>query len=193
MAKKRLDRHVFEVPVRPDLLEAVVRAQLAGRRSGTAATRNRALVSGGGRKPYRQKGTGRARQGTIRATQWAGGGVAHGPQPRSYVQQLPKKVRKAALRSALSFRNGEGKLQVVDSFELRESKTRAMVEKLRKLGVEDALVVTAERDPTLELAGRNLPRVNVLPVAGLNVRDVLARENLVLTKDAVAAIVERLQ
>ena len=193
MAKKRLDKHVFEVPVRPDLLEAVVRAQLAGRRSGTAATRNRALVSGGGRKPFRQKGTGRARQGTIRATQCAGGGVTHGPQPRSYVQQLPKKVRKAALRSALSFRNGEGKLQVVDSFELRESKTRAMVEKLRKLGVEDALVVTAERDLTLELAGRNLPRVNVLPVAGLNVRDVLARENLVLTKDAVAAIVDRLQ
>jgi large subunit ribosomal protein L4 len=193
MASEKLDSRIFEAPVRRDLIHAVVVAQMAARRAGTAATKNRALASGGGRKPYRQKGTGRARAGTSRAAQWSGGGVAFGPQPRSYAQAIPRKVRKAALRSALSLKNGEGRLTVVDSFELPETKTRLMVERLKELGTEDALIVTAERDRRLELAGRNLPQVRVLPVAGLNVRDVLARENLVITKDAVARIVERLQ
>ncbi len=189
----KLDGAIFEAPVRPDLIHTVVVAQLAAQRSGSAATKNRALVSGGGRKPFRQKGTGRARAGTIRAAQWSGGGVVFGPQPRSYAQYIPKKVRKAAMRSALSLRNQEGRVTVVDSFELSDTKTKLMVERLRELGAEDALIVTAERDERLELAGRNLPKVRVLPVAGLNVRDIVARENLVLTRDAADAIVARLR
>ena len=189
----KLDSAIFEAAVRPDLIHTVVVAQLAARRSGTAATKSRALVSGGGRKPFKQKGTGRARAGTTRAAQWSGGGVVFGPQPRSYAQHIPKKVRKAAMRSARSLRNREGRIKLVDSFELSDTKTKLMAERLRELGAEDALIVTAERDRRLELAGRNLPQVRVLPVAGLNVRDIVARENLVLTREAADAIVERLR
>jgi large subunit ribosomal protein L4 len=188
-----LDSAVFEAPVRPDLIHAVVVAQEAARRSGTHATKSRAAVSGGGVKPWRQKGTGRARQGTIRAPQWSGGGIVFGPQPRSYEQRIPKKVRRAALRSALSLRNREGKVVLVDDFALPECKTRRVVERLRELGAEDALIVTAARDPLLERASRNLPRVRVLAAAGLNVRDILARRHLILTRDGLAAVVERLR
>ncbi|MFQ5514720.1 MAG: 50S ribosomal protein L4 [Myxococcota bacterium] len=193
MATPKLAAEVFEAPIRPDLLHAVVVTQMAARRRGTAATKNRSLVSGGGRKPFRQKGTGRARAGSTRVSQWTGGGVVFGPQPRSYARKLPRKVRKAALRSVLSLRNSEGKLKVVDRLELPEIKTRRMLETLEKLALTDVLIVTAERDRTLELAARNLPRVRVIAVAGLNVRDVLARENLLLTRDAVKAIEERLR
>ena len=193
MASATLEPRVFEAPVRPDLIHTVVVAQMAARRSGTAATKSRSMVSGGGRKPHRQKGTGRARAGSTRIAQWTGGGVVFGPQPRSYAQHIPKQMKKAALRSALSLRNSEGKLKVVDSFELPEIKTKLMLEKLEKLGTEDVLIVTADRDRTLELAGRNIPGVRVLPVVGLNVRDIIARKNLVLTRAAVDSIVERLQ
>ena len=193
MASPALDPRIFEAPVRADLIHAVVVSQDAARRRGTHATKNRALVSGGGRKPYRQKGTGNARQGTIRAAQFAGGGTAFGPQPRSYAQRIPKKIRKAALRSALSLRKREDALQVVPSFELAEPKTRLVAERLRELGAEDALIVTRERDALLERSARNLRTVRVLAVAGLNVRDVLLRKNLILVGDAVDAVVERLQ
>ncbi|MEE8313136.1 MAG: 50S ribosomal protein L4 [Myxococcota bacterium] len=188
-----LDSRIFDAPVRTDLLHAVVVGQLAARRRGTAASKNRALVSGGGAKPFRQKGTGRARQGSIRVSQMEGGGVVFGPQPRSYDQKIPKKVRKAALRSALSLRKSEERVVVVEGIELAEIKTRLLAEQLREMGSEDALIVTKDRDRRLELASRNLPKVKVLPVAGLNVRDVLARRHLVLTHDALDAIVERLQ
>ena len=188
-----LDSRIFDAPVRTDLLHAVVVGQLAARRRGTAASKNRALVSGGGAKPFRQKGTGRARQGSIRVSQMQGGGVVFGPQPRSYDQKIPKKVRKAALRSALSLRKSEERVVVVEGIELAEIKTRLLAEQLREMGSEDALIVTKDRDRRLELASRNLPKVKVLPVAGLNVRDVLARRHLVLTHDALDAIVERLQ
>ena len=188
-----LDRQIFGAPVKVGLMHAVVVAQAARSRSGTAATKNRSLVSGGGRKPFRQKGTGRARQGTIRAPQASGGGVVFGPQPRRYAQAIPKKVRKAALRSALSLRAREEKVQVVEGFELPEVKTRWVANWLEELGARDALIVTAARDERLERAARNLPRVRVLAVAGLNVRDVLARKHLVLVNDAHAAVVERLQ
>jgi large subunit ribosomal protein L4 len=174
-------------------MHTVVVAQMAARRSGTAATKNRALVSGGGRKPYRQKGTGRARQGTIRAPQFAAGGVVFGPQPRSYGQRVPKKVRKAALRSALSLRHGEGCVRVVPELELEAPKTRLVKQRLDELELDDVLIVTRERDETLERAARNLPRVRVLAAAGLNVRDVLARASLLLVGDAVEAVVERLR
>ena len=188
-----LDRQIFEAPVKVDLMHAVVVAQAAKRRSGTAATRNRALTSGGGRKPFRQKGTGRARQGTIRAPQHAGGGVVFGPQPRGYAQGIPKKVRKAALCSALALRAREEKVHLVAGFELPEIKTRWVAKWLEELGARDALIVTAVRDRRLERAARNLTRVRVLAVAGLNGRDILAREYLVLVNDAHAAGVERLQ
>jgi large subunit ribosomal protein L4 len=188
-----LDSRVFGAPIRTDLLHTVVVAQLAARRSGTAATKNRALVSGGGRKPFRQKGTGRARAGSTRVSQWAGGGVVFGPQPRSYEQKIPKKVRRAALRSALSLRNSEDRIQIVEDFALAEPKTRVVAARLAELGAEDVLIVTRDRDLQLERAARNIPTVRVLSVAGLNVRDVLARKNLLLVGDAVTAIVERLQ
>jgi large subunit ribosomal protein L4 len=189
----QLDSRIFEAPVRSDLLHTVVVAQMAERRAGTHATKNRALVSGGGRKPFRQKGTGRARAGTSRSPQASGGGVVFGPQPREYGQKVPKKVRKAALRSALSLRNSEGHVQVVAPFDLPEIKTKLVAERLRELEASDALIVTLERDPRLERAARNLPTVRVLAVAGLNVRDVLAREYLLISEDALPAIVERLQ
>jgi large subunit ribosomal protein L4 len=188
-----LDPEIFQAPIRPDLLHTVVTAQLAARRRGTHATKSRALVSGGGIKPWKQKGTGRARQGSIRAPQWTKGGIVFGPQPRSYEQNVTKKVRRAALRSALSLRNSEGAVQVLDSLELPEIKTRLLVRKLEGLGAPDALIVTAERDARLELAGRNLPTVRVLPVAGLNVFDVLARKNLLVLRDALPKLAERLR
>ena len=190
-----LDPSVFEAPVRPHLFHAEVRRQLAKRRSGTHSTKNRAAVSGGGIKPWKQKGTGRARQGTIRAPQWAGGGVVFGPVPRSYEHALPKKVRKAALRGALSHQLREGNIKVVDELELAEYKTKRVAKLLRDLSLADApvLIVIAAEDPFLERSARNLPNVSVLRVAGLNVYDVLRHRRLLLTKAAVAAIGERLR
>ena len=187
-----LDEAVFGAEVKPQLVHEAVRAELNAKRSGTAATKSRGLVSGGRSKPWRQKGTGRARQGTTRAPHWAGGGVVHGPRPRDYSVSVPKKVRKAALRSALSLRKREERVLVVDSLGLAEPKTKLLVAKLRELGAEDALILTRERDRVLELAGRNLPTVRVLPVVGLNVRDVLLRKALIVLRDALPALGERL-
>ena len=188
-----LEPKIFDVPLRTDLLHAVVVAQAAAQRAGTAATKNRALVSGGNSKPYRQKGTGRARQGTTRAPQFSGGGVVFGPQPRTYGQRIPKKVKRAALCVALSLRHSEQKLHVVPEFTVPEIKTKRVLAQLADLGAPDALIVVAERDRSLELAARNLASVRVLCAAGLNVRDILQREHLVLTEAALAAVTERLQ
>jgi large subunit ribosomal protein L4 len=189
-----LDARVFEAPVRAHLFHAEVRRQLAKRRGGTHSTKNRAAVSGGGKKPWKQKGTGRARQGTTRAPQWAGGGVVFGPVPRSYEHELPKKVRRAALCSALSHQLREGNIRVVDALELSEYKTRRVAQVLDKLELSDAplLIVIADKDDRVEKSARNLPQVSVLRVAGLNVYDVLRHRRLLLTKAAVAAIAERL-
>lgn len=185
---------VFEVPTRTDLLHAEVKRQLAKRRRGTHSTKNRAAVSGGGAKPYRQKGTGRARQGTTRAAQFAGGGVVFGPVPRSYDHALPKKVRKAALRSALSHRLAEDDVTVVDSLSVDDYKTREVVKVLDalSLGSTGALIVIDEPDEKLQRSARNIPGVTVLLVAGLNVYDVLRHKKLLLTKAAVSAIESRL-
>ena len=185
---------VFEAKVLPDLFHAEVRRQLAARRAGTHSTKNRHAVSGGGAKPWRQKGTGRARQGTTRAPQWAGGGVVFGPVPRSYEHALPKKVRRAALRGALSLRQSEGAITVVDAFPMEEFKTRRVAEVLAALGLgdESVLIVIVGRDEKLERSTRNLPRVDTLPVEGLNVFDVLRHKRLLLTRDAVDAIEARL-
>lgn len=192
--KVELSAAVFEAAVKPHLFHAEVRRQLAGRRAGTHATKNRASVSGGGSKPYRQKGTGRARQGTIRAPQYAGGGSAFGPVPRGYGHRLPKKVRRAALRSALSLRHSEGALVAVDALELGEIKTRLMAEALGALGLSGAsvLVVTEAADPTVERSARNIAGVDVIPAAGLNVYDVLNHQKLLVTKAALEAIEGRL-
>lgn len=190
-----LDPAVFEAPVKPHLFHAEVRRQLARRQRGTHSTRNRSAVSGGGIKPWRQKGTGRARQGSIRAPQWSGGGVVFGPVPRSHAHDLPKRVRSAALRGALSLRRREGALLAVDALELEAAKTKQLVELLGRLGIDGGtslLIVVAEPDPTLERAARNLPRVQVLRAAGLNTYDVLRHQRLLVTRAALDAIHARL-
>jgi len=189
-----LDPVVFEAPVKPHLFHAEVRRQLAKRRAGTHSTKNRAAVSGGGAKPYRQKGTGRARQGTTRAPQFAGGGAVFGPVPRSYEHRLNKKTRRAALRSAVSLRMRDGDLVIAEGPALDGYKTRAVVEWLAGVGVsqESALIVVAGKDERLERSARNLPKVNVIRVGGLNVFDVLRHQKLVIAKDAIEAVEARL-
>jgi large subunit ribosomal protein L4 len=190
-----LDPAIFEAPVKAHLFHAEVRRQLAARRAGTHSTKNRAAVSGGGIKPWKQKGTGRARQGTIRAPQWSGGGVVFGPVPRDYTHDLPKKVRRAALCSALSLRQREGALLVTDVLDVADGKTRHAVEVLRGLGLDaeqSVLVVLEQANPGVERALRNLPWASVLLVAGLNTYDILRRKKLLLTRGALDAIHARL-
>jgi large subunit ribosomal protein L4 len=184
---------VFAAPAKPHLLHEVVLAQLAGRRSGSACTKERNAVAGGGRKPYRQKGTGRARQGTRRAVQWVGGGVAHGPRPRSYSYRPPRNVRRGALRAALSLRAREQNLLVLDGFELDGPKTREAVRALNTLEVGGALVVDRRENDALRLSVRNLPAFAFLPPEGVNVFDVLRHEKLVVTKRAVLDLQDALQ
>ena len=189
-----LNPTVFEVPVRPDLFHAEVRRQLAVRRGGHHSTKNRTAVSGGGAKPWRQKGSGNARAGTKRAPQFAGGGVVFGPVPRSYNLSLPKKMRVAALRSALSHRLAEGDITVVDSIEIDEYKTKRVLEILKGLSLDGArvLIVIDNRDEFLERSTRNIPGVQALLVEGLNVFDVLRHQKLLVTQAAMAAIEARL-
>lgn len=184
---------VFGAEVKEHLFHLVVRAQLAARRQGTHATKQRAMVAGGGRKPWKQKGTGRARQGSTRSPQWRGGGSVFGPQPRSHAFAVNKKVRRAALRCALSRRSGEAALVVVDRFSLPEAKTRHFRTFMKAFGFESLLVVLPTLDEAVSLAARNIPGVTVLPVEGLNVYDVLRHKNMVVAQDAIGAIVERLE
>ena len=177
---------------RNHLIYEVVQSQLASRRAGTHATKTRAMVSGGGKKPWKQKGTGRARAGSSRSPLWAGGATVFGPQPRDYSYRLPAQARRTALRSAIADRHREGALQVLDRIALPEAKTKRLVEMLGALGLEKSvLIVIAGRDDSLERAARNLPGVKVLRSEGLNVADVLRHKTLVLTQDAVAALAER--
>ena len=189
-----LNPAVFEAAIRPHLVQAEVRRQLAARRAGTHSTKNRAMVSGGGAKPYRQKGTGRARQGTTRATQFAGGGITFGPVPRNYAHKLNKKTRRAALRSALSWKLVHEQLHVVEALEVDGFSTKRMVEILTGMGVngKTLLIVLDAPNPTVEASARNLPGVDVIRAEGLNVYDVLRHKNLLLTRDAVAAVEARL-
>lgn len=184
---------VFGTEVKEHLFYAAVRYQMAARRAGTHQTKGRTQVSGGGKKPYRQKGTGRARQGTRRAVQFRGGGVVHGPHTRSHAHNLPKKVRRAALKSALSRRTEENALTVFEAFELSEIKTRAFVDVMKKFEFEDLLLVLSEKDETVIKSARNISGVKVLPVEGLNVYDVLDHKNLAMTSAAVDAVVARLE
>jgi large subunit ribosomal protein L4 len=182
---------VFGVEVKDHLLYAVVRYQRAAARQGTHKVKERAEVRGGGKKPWRQKGTGRARQGSTRAPHWKGGGVVHGPKVRSHAFKLNKKVRQLALKSALSRRVQESKLVVLDALELPEIKTRQVVDFMARFDFSDVLIV-AMRDEKLERSARNVPTVTMLPPEGLNVYDVLRRRNIVLTRAAVDAVTARL-
>lgn len=186
-----LDDNVFGAEVKGHLLHTIVRYQLAKRRQGTHAVKGRAEVRGGGKKPFRQKGTGRARAGTIRSPIWRGGGTVFGPTPRSYAFKLNKKVRRAALASALSKRTEDNNLIVLDKIEFGEIKTKQVIGFMKTFGLEDMLLVCSA-DEKVQKSARNLPGVTVLPPEGLNVYDVLLRSNLVMTEDAVKFITERL-
>lgn len=187
-----LSDEVFGAQVNEHLLWEVVRAQRAGWRAGTHKTKGRSEVRGGGRKPYRQKGTGRARQGSIRAPNHVGGGTVFGPRPRSYRIQVPRQVRQGALRSAVSLRLAEEHLIVLDRLELPEIKTRGLVDVLGKLSAPKALIVEVRDNANVALSARNLPHCKVLPVEGVNVYDVLKHETLVLTTDTAKALDSRL-
>lgn len=189
-----VDPVVFQAPVKQHLFHAEVRRQLSVRQRGTHATKNRTAVSGGGAKPWRQKGTGRARQGTTRAPQWSGGGSVFGPVPRSYEHSLPKKMRRAALRGALSQRLAEGAITVVEDLQLDGYKTRKVIEILEGLSLsgEKVLIVIDAADPIIERSARNLPLVGVVRAAGLNVYDLLRHSKLLITKAAVETVQARL-
>ncbi|MEW5826833.1 MAG: 50S ribosomal protein L4 [Candidatus Bipolaricaulota bacterium] len=183
-----LDDQLFGVEVNKDLLYRMVRLQLANRRQGTACTKTRGEVRGGGRKPWRQKGTGRARQGSRRSPIWVGGGTTFGPKPRSYEMSLTKKMRLGALASALSDRASEGRLLVVDQMAFAEPKTKTAVALLSRLGVEgSALVVvaTTEFGRAVKKSFTNLPKVKCIAGCGINVYDILRHDFLILTSGAV--------
>jgi large subunit ribosomal protein L4 len=187
-----LKAEIFGARVNPHLMHQVVVAQMNNRRAGTAATKTKGFVRGGGKKPWRQKGTGRARAGSIRSPIWVGGGTIFGPHPKDYEVRLPKKARRAALLSALSLKKREEKLLVVEELDLSESKTKLMRQLLDELKVKSVLIVLPEENSKVELAARNLPTVKVIRAEGLNVYDLLRYEHLILTTAAVKAIEERL-
>jgi large subunit ribosomal protein L4 len=180
-------------PVKEYLLHESVKSQLASRRAGTVATKTRGFVSGGGKKPWKQKGTGRARAGSSRSPLWAGGAIIFGPQPRDWTTRLPRSARKAALRSALAARHGEGKLTIVDALTLAEAKTKRMVEALAGLGIAgSALIVLSGTDEVVERAARNLPTVRVCTTEALTPYEILRHAHLVVTRDALHLLAARL-
>ena len=184
-----LREDVFEIPINmPVMHQAFVRQQ-ANARLGTAATKTRSQVRGGGRKPWRQKGTGRARQGTIRAPQWRGGGTVFGPHPRDYTQAMPRKMRRLALRSALSSKAAEDRIVVLDSLELETPKTKQMIEVLDNLGISSTvLVLLPDRNENVERSINNLTGVKTLRANYLNIRDILGFDYLVMPVDALEVI-----
>src|SRR4030067_2627397 len=183
-----LEDQIFKVKSSPTLFYDAVRMNLASQRKGSAATKNRALVRGGGAKPWRQKGTGRARAGTRRSPLWRGGGTIFGPMPRDYSSVLPKKERKAALRGALSMKQKEGKLILLDDFPLKEFKTREVSEGLKKLQVKDALIVTDAKRGYLERSARNIPKIQVVRYESINFYVILKHEHLILLAPAAEKI-----
>ncbi|MFS4458090.1 50S ribosomal protein L4 [Bdellovibrio sp. HCB2-146] len=181
---------VFEASVKKEVLHTVVQWQLASRRQGTHMTKTKGLVSGGGKKPFKQKGTGGARQGSSRSILMPGGGTAFGPQPRSYAFVLPKKIRRLGLSMALSHLQKEGKLFVVDSMQ-SEGKTAELSKRLKAFGLKKAVLVDASVDEKFSRAARNMPEFKYFPVEGLNVFDLLKYDAAIITKESVAKIVNR--
>jgi large subunit ribosomal protein L4 len=183
-----LDQGIFDDKVKEHLIYDMIRMQLANRRRGTASTKGRSEIRGGGRKPWRQKGTGRARAGTIRSPLWKGGGVVFGPKPRDFSIKLNKKMKKAAFRSVLTQKLREGDLIVLDELRLNETKTKAFLEVMATLGIDNALIVARDHDEKLFNSARNVPRVKVLPVEGLNVFDILKYKKLILLEPSLEKI-----
>jgi len=182
---------VFGIEPHTFAVHQVVRSQLAARRSGTHSTKTRSEVSGGGRKPWRQKGTGRSRQGTIRAPQWKGGGVVFGPRPRSYGFSVPKKVIKLAMRSVLSAKTAEGVLHVIDGFDFEEPSTKRAAEVLASLGIEGRVtVVVADDDTNAALSLRNLPKVRVITASEANAYDLVDNTAVLFTQPALVWLEE---
>ncbi len=185
-----LSENVFGQPVNESVLHDVVVAHLANCRQGTQSALTRAEVSGGGKKPWRQKGTGRARQGSTRSPQWRHGGIVFAPKPRDYTVRLNKKVKRLAMKSALSSKVNENELLVFDALHLEAAKTKEMVKVLKAVNTEKALIVLPEKDETVERAARNIPNVKTTLVGTLNVYEILKYEKLILTKASAEKIEE---
>ncbi len=192
VGKITLPENIFGLEVRKDILHTAVVNYLANQRQGTHATKTRGMVRGGGKKPWRQKHTGRARHGSIRSPLWKGGGVVFGPQPRDYSYKLPKKQKRLALKVALSAKLKDGELTVVDSLNFDKPRTKDMVAFLKGLNLDSSsvLVVTEDRDENVFLSARNIPGVDVMRAQDLNTYEVLVHQNLVITKDALKKIQE---
>jgi large subunit ribosomal protein L4 len=193
ISEMEVDDRLLSEPEKPHLVYDVVRMQLACRRSGTASTKERSFVSGGGRKPWKQKGTGRARAGSTRSPLWRGGGTIFGPHPRDYSFHPPKKVRSAALRSVLSSKYREQKLLVLDRFELPEAKTKSLMAALKILGVSNALIITDGPDQILEKSALNIPGVQVTRCEGLNVHDLLRHDHVVFLRSSLERLERNLR
>ena len=192
VSQTELSDAIFNVPIKPAVMHQVVKAQMAGRRAGTAMVKNRSDVTGSTRKLYRQKGTGRARKGDVKSPLLRGGGVIFGPHPRSFAQKVPKKVRKLALKMALTSKLQEAELLVLDQLELPQIKTKEFISTIEALAAANALFVTSEGNRNLEMSARNVPGVKIMRFEGLNVYDILKYEKLVLLQGAIKGIEGRL-
>ncbi len=190
VGKVDLPSDIFGVEVKKGLLHEVVRNHLANKRQGNAVTKTRGLISGGGRKPYKQKGTGRARAGSNRSPLWTGGGTTFGPLRRDYSYRLPKKVKWAALGSALSAKLSDSEVVVVEDLPITKPKTRELVSILKGLGLNNVLIILPENNKDIRLAARNIPNVDVAVVSMLNVYEILSHEKLLMTKNAVERMKE---
>jgi len=193
VSQVNLPETIFDVPVKSCVLHEVVTMQLAARRSGSASVKHRSDVRGSGKKLFRQKGTGRARRGDIKAPLLRGGGSVFGPDPKSYAYKVSKKVRKLALRMALTTKLNEDQLLILDKFELEQVKTKNFVEIMRRLGIDKGLIITEEYNENLILSSRNLSKVKILGCEALNVYDVLKYDKLILLEPTLKKIEERLQ
>jgi len=190
IGRLNLKDEVFGLETRPAILHEGVTNYLANQRQGTHATKTKGLVRGGGRKPFKQKHTGRARAGSNRSPLWRGGGIIFGPQPRDYSYSLPKKVKRIAVKTALSMKVSEGALTVIDGFSLNQPKTKDMVTALKHLGLEGekVLIVIPERDKVVTLSSRNIPGVKVVRVSDLNLYDLIISNKLLMTRDAISRL-----
>jgi len=192
VGKQKLNDAVFGLDEDVGFVHRVYSALAAGQRAGTHKTKSRAEVSGGGRKPWKQKGTGRARQGSTRATQWRHGGIAHGPTPRSYETRINKKERRHALRLVLSSHVRDGRLTVLDKFELKNIKTKEFVQVMHALDLNSALIVLNSENREIALSSRNVPNAKIVLDGQMNLHDLLKYDRLVLTKDVVEKLEGRL-
>lgn len=190
VGEMELSPQVFDVEVKEHLIHDVVKMQLNNRRRGTASTKTRSQVSGGGSKPWRQKGTGRARAGSNTSPIWVRGGVVFGPHPRDYSYKVPKKVRKGAIKSVLTSKLREGNLYVIQDFPLQEIKTKAFLTILKRLNIENALIIVDGPNEKLLKSARNLPHIQVMKVEGLNVYDILRYKHLVFKRSALEKVEE---